>query len=87
MDEEDGRLGPQPGHNIGKVYTLPMDVTGSRAQQTGRVDALQDARTKSLCHLREHSYPQISGKPQVSIQRPARNQYPSKALIHREVNP
>jgi hypothetical protein len=52
MDEEDGRLGPPPGHIIGKAPTrlLLMHVTGGRAQQTGRADVLWDALAMSLCH-------------------------------------
>ena len=52
MDEEDGRLGPPPGHIIGKAPTRPplMHVTGGRAQHTGRADVLWDALAMSLCH-------------------------------------
>jgi hypothetical protein len=69
MDEEDGRLGPPPGHIIdvgsyaarcgirqqggakdpGELRS-PIDVTGSRARQIGRVDVLRDALMMSLCH-------------------------------------
>jgi hypothetical protein len=74
MDEEDGRLGPPPGHIInagqclarygarqqdgtqdpGKLKSL-IDVTGSRARQTGRVDVLRDALMMSLCSSIENS--------------------------------
>jgi hypothetical protein len=69
MDEEDGRLGPPPGHiiDVGPYparcgtrqqggaqhpdeLRLLMDVTGSRAQQIGRIDVLRDALMMSLCH-------------------------------------
>lgn len=47
MDEEDGRLGPPPGHIIGNLL---IDVTGGRTQQPGRDDVLTDADMKSLRH-------------------------------------
>jgi len=51
MDEEDGRLGPTPGHILGNVaLAAPTDVTALRALQSGRADALTDASTKSLRH-------------------------------------
>ena len=59
MDEEDGRLGPTPGHIIGNVaFTAPIGVTALRARQVGRADALTDASTKSLRH------PKISKTPE-----------------------
>jgi len=49
MDEEDGRLGPTPGHIIGNAaIAAPVDVTALRARQSGRTDALTDAFTKPL---------------------------------------
>ena len=86
MDEEDGRLGPLPGHIVGARSRRQMNVTGSRAQQTGRVDAPQDARATSLCLSPSQSNPNHFRVPQVSILRPETNQLtPPKAVIHCEV--
>ena len=102
MDEEDGRLGPPPGHIIdvgscpprygprqragahdpGELRTL-IDVTGSRARQTGRVDVLRDALMMSLCSLLKHFRCDV----QVSIPRHWPNFRTSKDPIQFEVMP
>ena len=84
MGEEDGRLGPPPGHIInegqylarygarqqdgtqdpGELKSL-IDVTGSRARQTGRVDVLRDALMMSLCFSPRN----IRWLPDVSVSR------------------
>ena len=66
MDEEDGRLGPPPGHITGN---LPIDVTGGRTQQTGRDDVLTDAPKMSLRHLQKSPQNWV---PQVSFLRPGK---------------
>lgn len=68
MDEEDGRLGPTPGHIIGNriVRYPPLNVTDLRARQIGRVDVLTDALAKSLCH--SHSHLQSLGAPSLDFE-------------------
>ncbi len=87
MDEEDGRLGPLPGHNIGNASPRPMNVTGSRAQQDGPADVLTDASTMSLCLPPSHSNLKTLRVPRVSILRSGIDQRLTKALIHHEVMP
>ena len=65
MDEEDGRLGPTPGHIIADPISRQslMHVTDLRARQIGRADVLSDASTKSLCSSTANLKIRVPGSP------------------------
>ena len=100
MDEEDGRLGPRPGHIIGSGILDParlqplMNVTGSVARQIGPTDVLPDASTKSCAipRILRYRMPHVSiltgvpsdGFSSLGWLRPGSNLRTCKDLIQNE---